>query len=96
MKQVFLYKRSASLLKSDLDALREAGFVPIRVTEFDEVKVIDPISIASRTEVWMAAMKAIANANTDQARGEGPKTLFGRYLSEKLAECSIADVEPKK
>lgn len=90
-KQVFLYLSSAKLSHDDLFALREAGFVPIRVNSFNSVKIIDPLLEADRSAVWMAAMEAISKHQKD---GEGPKTMFGRLLAEKLADTSLPKVAP--
>jgi hypothetical protein len=84
-KQVILYKPTAKISKDDLLALREAGFVPVGVESFNDVKVIDPFTVDSRNAVWMAAMEAIAKADTT----EGAKTKFGRRLSELLSEMAL-------
>ncbi len=89
-KQVFLYKSTSILNKEDLDALRSAGFVPVGVESFDDVRVIDPYAVDTRADVWSAAMEAIAKANSI----EGVKTLFGRLLSEKLSHHDVA-IQPK-
>ena len=84
-KQVMLYKTKANLSGKDLAALREAGFVPVAVESFDDVKVIDPFTVDSRNAVWMAAMEAIAKADSN----EGAKTKFGRRLSELLSDMAL-------
>lgn len=89
-KTVFLYRERAKLTPDDMQALRDAGFVPIKVKVFEDVMVLDPLHHASRADVWMAAMEAIAKANPN----EGAKTLFGRLLAERLSETDIAKVGP--
>ena len=84
-KQVMLYKATANIAAADLAALREAGFVPVGVESFDDVKVIDPFTVDSRNAVWMAAMEAIAKADSS----EGAKTKFGRRLSELLSDMAL-------
>lgn len=92
-KQILLYKANAGLLQKDIAALRQAGIVCLKVDSFDDVKVIDPYTAFTGHDVWAAAMQAIAGANSN----EGPRTLFGRLLSERLAGCAPAKVEaPKK
>jgi hypothetical protein len=85
MAQVFLYREGAKITPADLSALRDAGFIPVKVAKFDDVRVIDPFVAGNRPAVWQAAVEAIARANDK----EGPKTLFGRLLAEKLAETSL-------
>lgn len=88
-KQVFLYRPTAKLSLGDLAALREAGFIPIKVQRFDDVRLIDPMMTHNRTAVWMAAMEAIANTTPNS---EGVKTMFGRLVAEKLADTSVPQV----
>lgn len=89
-KQVFLYNTNAKLTKGDLDALREAGFVPIKVANFDDVRVIDPLMDADRNAVWMSAMEAIAKADSNN----GPKSIFGRLLAERLCNTNLPATKP--
>jgi hypothetical protein len=92
-KQVLLYRPGAKLTGPDIQALREAGIIPIKVEKFEDVKVIDPHTAHTRNDVWLSAMEAIARANNN----EGPRTIFGRLLAERLANCAPAATEtPKK
>ena len=84
-KQVFLYKPDTSLNASDLAALRDNGFIPIQVNEFDSIKIIDPLNEVDRSAVWLSAMEAISQANNSV----GVKHLFGSLLAEKLSGCSV-------
>lgn len=86
MAQLFLYREGAALAPEDLAALREAGLVPIKVADFDDVRIVDPIMAAgSAGAVWSAAVQAIHQANDKQ----GPKTLFGTLLAERLANATV-------
>lgn len=86
MTQVFLYRETAKLTAEDLRALREAGLVPVKVAKFEDVRIIDPLYAAGTgSAVFTAAVEAIAKANNN----EGPRTLFGRLLSEKLADTTV-------
>ena len=61
MSQIFLYKEGAKLTAQDLNALREAGFVPVKVAKFEDVRIIDPLVAAGQgSAVWAAAVEAIA------------------------------------
>lgn len=84
-KQILLYLKSAALTNADLEALRAADILPIRVSKFDDVRLVDPMSFGDKSAVWMAAMEAISKANDR----EGPRTLFGRLLAEKLAGIDV-------
>jgi hypothetical protein len=86
MSQLFLYRPTAELTEEDLHALRRAGIVPIKVADFDDVRLVDPlIAHGSGSAVFAAAVEAIAKANGN----EGPKTLFGKLLAEKLASTTV-------
>ena len=86
MSQLFLYRPTASLTDADLQALRDAGIIPIQVADFDDVRLVAPLLAAgSGSAVFMAAMQAIAKANSQ----EGPRTLFGKLLAEKLAAATV-------
>lgn len=90
MAQVFLYRETAKLTAEDLNALREAGLVPVKVAKFDDVRIIDPLMTAGQgSAVWAAAVEAIAKVSTPAGNGEGAKTLFGRLLAEKLADATV-------
>lgn len=94
MAQVLLYRETAKLSAEDLKALREAGLVPIKVAKFDDVRIIDPVmATGGGSAVFVSAMEAIAKANSN----EGPRTLFGRILAEKLADMTVfgADGKPR-
>lgn len=80
-KQILLYLSSAGMTDADLKALRDADIVPIRVNNFSDVRIVDPMSGGERSAVWMAAMEAISKASGK----EGPRTMFGRLLAEKLS-----------
>jgi len=85
-KQIVLYKAGSGIVAADLDALREAGFIPIRVKCIDDVKVLDPFSdSADRGLLLNSAMRAIATANKDV----GPRTLFGQILAEKMMAVDL-------
>lgn len=84
-KQILLYRKGAGLTNADMDALREAGIVPIRVNRFEDVRVVDPMQYGDKSAVWLAAMQAISQAN-DKV---GVKTLFGRLLAEKLSAVDV-------
>lgn len=87
---VFLYLRSSEISPEDLQALREAGLVPVEVDNFDDVKVIGigaaglPPGASVTQAVWRAAMSAIAIADS----AAGPKTRFGQRLAELLTKDS--------
>lgn len=85
MAQIFMYREGTKLTAADLKALREAGFVPIKVANFDDVRLIDPFVAGERSAVWMAAVEAIAKSDGT----EGPKTMFGRLLAEKLSDTNV-------
>lgn len=86
MSQLFLYRPTAALTDADLQALRDAGIIPIQVADFNDVRVVDPLLAAGAgSAVFMAAVQAIAKANAS----EGAKTLFGRLLAEKLAAATV-------
>lgn len=87
MAQIFLYRAGAKLSQQDLKALRDVGLIPVKVARFDDVRLIDPSGRGS--EVWAAAMEAIATAGTPVANGAGVKTLFGRLIAEKLANATV-------
>lgn len=82
-----MYLKSAGLTSVDRNALTEAGFVPIRVNKLEDVKVLDPMEFGDKGIVWLSAMEAIAKSNNLK---EGPKTMFGRLLAEKLSQVSIS------
>ena len=84
-KQIFLYKEDASLADADLQALREAGFIPMQVKSFDDVKVVDPLNEADQSAVWLSAMEAISKANNV----DSVRTLFGSLLAKKLSNVDI-------
>lgn len=88
-KQILLYKSPTNLTDADLAALREAGIIALQVESFDDVKVIDPYTADTRNDVWLSAMEAIAQANSN----EGPRTIFGRLLAERLSRCAPAAME---
>lgn len=88
-KTILLYKAGSGISSVDLDALREAGFVPIKVKELTDCKLIDPlIESASASVVLQAAMKAIVGANKEK----GPRTLFGECIAEKLLGIDLPTV----
>jgi hypothetical protein len=91
-KQVILFRPTANVTPDDLQALRDAGFVPIVVQDFNDVKVIDPFTLDSRNAVWRAAIDAIAKHDGM----EGVKTRFGRRLSEMLLEMALPTGAVKK
>lgn len=85
-KQIVLYKSGSGILNDDLKALREAGFIPIRVKNLADVKVLDPLSESTDRGILLtAAMTAIAKANKDT----GPRTMFGQLLAEKLMALDV-------
>ena len=79
---IFLYTETAKIDAFDLGLLREAGFIPIRVASFDDVKVLDPLVAGERSIVMKAAMEAIFKADSQN----GAKTLFGKFLSGKFLD----------
>lgn len=85
-KQVLLYRKGSGLTNADMDALREAGIVPIRVNKFEDVRIIDPMQVADRSVVWAAAIEAIVKANSLTPA----KELFGILLAKKLSEAAPA------
>jgi hypothetical protein len=92
-KQILLYKAPTALTQRDMTELNAAGIIALQVESFDDVKVIDPYTADTRNDVWLSAMEAIAKAN----QSEGPKSIFGRLLAERLAGCAPANTEvPKK
>ncbi len=86
MAQVFLYRDTAKLNAEDLKALRDAGLIPVKVAKFEDVRLLDPLlASGSGSAVFASAVEAIAKANDK----EGPKSLFGRLLAEKLAGATV-------
>lgn len=85
-KQIFLYTAEAKLTSHALAELRKSGVIPIKVDNFDAVKLIDPLLVADRSVVFDAAIEAIATHGISNA---GPKTLFGSLLSQKLFSKKI-------
>jgi hypothetical protein len=89
---VILFRPAANVTPEDLQALRDAGFVPVVVEDFNDVKVIDPFTLDSKNAVWRAAIDAILKADAI----EGVKTRFGRRLAELLHEMAVPTGNVKK
>jgi hypothetical protein len=62
MKKVFAYTKDQKLSKKVLDALVDAGYIPVPVDGFDCVRVLEPmpdIPIAETSIVFWAALETI-------------------------------------
>lgn len=60
MGQVLMYKPEAGLTAQDIERLREAGFIPICVQNYSDIKVLDYAGGSlPATDLFVEAMKAM-------------------------------------
>ena len=85
LQQILLYKPGAKLGDQDLQRLRDAGFVPICVDDYADVKLMDVTGAVPAHVVFSAMSDAIANSD----QNDGPKTRFGRVLAQKLGSLFL-------
>lgn len=84
MKQPFLYLDSAEISDDDLLALSEAGFIPIKVKSFDDVRVMD--TIAAGNSDFICSMVDAFNKDNDYS-----KTVRGYFAKNLFARLSIRE-----
>jgi hypothetical protein len=80
--QLLLHKPNVQLDEAKLAELRAAGFIPVRVESFDDIKVVAATGLVPINSLWHAAMETIENNNQHPALNFGwrvaktLKTLF--------------------
>lgn len=77
---LFLYLKKSTVDKATLAAVRKAGWMPIGVDSFDDVRTVCPLR--SSDIVAKTAFKAIASDDS----AFGPQARFGSMLSKELAK----------
>lgn len=82
---ILLYTDAANLQQRDLNALRKAGYVPVRVDDPSAVKFIDApaISPAEQSMILIAALKGVSTYTESQR-------VFGISLAKMLIESHLA------
>lgn len=84
--EIFLYTPDADINSTHLQALRKAGFVPVKVKSMDAVKVMQmplPIPQANLDAILGAAMATMTEFSTTSAVAG----TFGMRLAERLLQA---------
>lgn len=92
---LILYTDSAEIEHETLAAMRDAGYLPVKVRDSDAVRVMDiPLATAAddMTPITKAALQAILAAPIDAAGVSSVRSRFGGALAQLLLE----DRRPKE
>ncbi len=77
---LFLYLKSSKLHHDSLRTLRDAGYVPIAVESFEDVRVVNALSVTATDPIAQAAFATITSSYYD-----APRTEFGKKVAKVLA-----------
>ena len=77
---LFLYLKSCKLEKPMLKKLQDAGYIPIAVESFDDIKIVDALPIGATNAISRAAFQTIAESDLG-----GVKERFGNKIARTLA-----------
>lgn len=78
-KPIFLYLRSAKPTTKDLNALREAGYIPLSVMSFDDVRVVQHETISDGSTLAVEAFRTLKETGSG-----GTRELFAQNLTKAL------------
>ena len=77
---LFLYLKTCKLEKAMLKKLTDAGYIPIAVESFDDVKIVEPLPLRSTNGIIRAAFSTIAESEWSSV-----KEKFGNKVARTLA-----------
>lgn len=76
MKPLFLYLKSSEIKKSDLQRLRQAGYILLLVESFESIKLINVTNLSLNEPISKAALLTIKKQHSLIGKGAFAETLL--------------------
>lgn len=81
-KPLFIYTGKTALSKAQIAALKDAGYVPIRVSDWKDIRIENEMPLDQKERVLLeSATYVIENHTYDSIRQE-----FGRAVARRIAK----------
>lgn len=78
---IFLHLKSCRMGKLVIQQLIAAGYIPIEVQSFDDVKIVEPIPLLQHQTIASAALGTIASAGYSSVAED-----FGKRIAKALTK----------
>lgn len=83
VKPIFLYLKSAKMSRDTLKAIEAAGYLPVQVARFNDVKFVEPVCI-QRDIINRAARETLEKHSFADMSG------FGKRILQMMAKATDA------
>lgn len=87
MSEIFLYTKDAEIPSAQLEALKRAGYVPVKVATLDQVKIMSKPSPIAQADMDLIT-HAMALAIAEHSNHGGVQNTFGQKLSKLIAQAT--------
>lgn len=84
---IFLYLKSCRMSKLVIQQLIAAGYIPIEVASFDDVKIFEPLPLLQHQTISAAAIETILHASEYSSIADD----FGKRVAKALVKGAESD-----